>query len=66
MPQVNNIESPAMPLDATSASVFTYTWTNYILSARDAMTRDQNIVSIKYEDVMSKPRKRIKQIFESL
>ena len=50
--------------DATTSHVFTYSWANQILIARDAMSRDQYIVSVKYEDILSQSTKVVKQLFE--
>ena len=34
----------------------TYTWTNSIVIARDAMSRDHNIYPIEYDDILAKLR----------
>ena len=43
-----------------------YNWANQILIARDAMSRDRHILPVKYEDLISRPRETVGQIFDSL
>ena len=49
-----------------TVEMFTYMWANYMLVARDAMSRDTRILPVKYEDLMSEKNKTCKMIFENL
>ena len=56
--------TPELPVDATTACIFAYSWANQILIARDAISRDRNILPIKYEDLQSQPTKTVQRLFE--
>ena len=59
-------DSPEIPQDSTTTCVFAYMWAYFILFARDAMSRDRGILSVKYEDILARPREAVRQIFEHL
>ena len=58
--------------DATTAKVFnsvtmfTYMWANYMLIARDAIEHDNNIIQIKYEDLVKEKVDTCTMIFKKL
>ena len=41
-----------------------YMWIKYILIGRDALSRDQNILAVKYEDLVSNKFETCRMIFE--
>ena len=49
-----------------ATEMFTDMWANYILVARDAISRDGSILPIKYEDLVSEKDEICKMIFEKL
>ena len=53
-----------LPLDASTACVFAYSWANQILNARDAMSHDQSIFPVKYEDLLSHSTNVVQHLFE--
>ena len=59
-------DAPEIPPDSTTACVMTYIWVNQILIVRDVMARNQSILPVKYEDIVSRPKETVKQIFERL
>ena len=59
-------DAPELPKDSTTACVMCYSWANQILIACDAMSRDKHILSVKYEDIISRPKETVGQIFDSL
>ena len=58
-----NIQPPA---DADTSCVLTYMWSYCILVARDAIARNPNILSVKYENIVAKPKEVLKKLFEKL
>ena len=57
-------DTSCLRMDATTACVFTYSWANQILIARDVMSRDRSILSVKYEDILSQSTKVVNKLFE--
>ena len=55
-----------IPSDANTACMFAYMWSYFILVARDAMSRDPNILPVKYEDIIAGPKEAVRQLFDSL
>ena len=55
-----------IPSDANTACMFAYMWSYFILVARDAMSRDPNILPVKYEDIIAGPKEVVRQLFDSL
>ena len=55
-----------IPEDTNTACMLAYMWSYYILIAREAMSCDPNILSVKYEDILSRPRETLRQIFQGL
>ena len=49
-----------------SVGLFTYMWAIYMLVAHDAMSKDHNILSVKYEDLVSDKVETCRHIFEKL
>ena len=47
-----------------SITMFTYMWANYMIIARDAMARDDNILPVKYEDLVTEKLETCKRIFK--
>ena len=39
-------------------------WTNQVRLARDVISRNPNILSVKYEDILSRSRETLRHIFE--
>ena len=54
------------PGDVNTACMFAYMWSYFILIARDAMSCDPNILSVKYENIIARPKEAVRQLFESL
>ena len=54
-----------LPMNSNTVCVYTYMWANQIQFARDAMARDPNILSVKYESTRSEPTRCVEQLFES-
>ena len=42
-----------LPKDATKSCVFAYSWANQILIPCDAMSLDQSMLPVQYEDLLS-------------
>ena len=59
-------ESRHVPINMNTVSIFTYVLANYFMFARDAMSCDKAIVSIKYEDIVSETVRTCKLIFERM
>ena len=59
-------ESRAVPLKTNTVGMLTYMLANYLLLARDAMSRDKTIMPIKYEDIVSEPLRTCEFIFERM
>lgn len=57
-------ESVVVPLSANTVGVFTHMWANFILLARDAMSHDEKILPIKFEEILAEPLKTCKLVFE--
>ena len=55
-----------IPDDANTAGMFAYMWSYFILIARDAMSRDQNILPVKYEDIIARPKEVVRQLFDRI
>ena len=53
-----------VPHDVSSVGVVCCGWFNQVLLARDAISRDPNILSVKYEDILSRSRMTLRYIFE--
>ena len=53
-----------VPEDVSTACVTCCGWVNQILLARDALSRDPNIISVRYEDILSRPNETLRHIFE--
>ena len=49
-----------------SVGLFTYMWANYMFVAQDAMSKDKNILAVKYEDLVSEKVVTCRHIFEKL
>lgn len=49
-----------------SVGLFTYMWANYMLVALDAMSQDENILTVKYEDLVSAKSETCSLIFRNL
>ena len=57
--------SPEVMLNVNTIGVLTYLWAEQIKVAQDAISRDQNILSVRYEDIVSRPTETIRMIFEN-
>ena len=55
-----------LPKDPTTACIIVYNWGNQIHIAYDAMSRDQHILPVKYEDIIAKPNEIVGKIFNDL
>ena len=55
-----------MPLELTTICIIATFWANQMLFVRKYLALDQTILLIKYEDIKSRPKKSIEQIFERL
>ena len=55
-----------IPPDANTACLYAYMWIYLIFIARDAMSRDPNILPVKYEDIIARPKEAVTQLFDSL
>ena len=53
-----------VPHNVSAAGVLCYGMANYILLARDAISKDPKILPIKYEDILSLPRETLSNIFD--
>ena len=62
-PTTLNIKNNAY---SNTVEMLAYMWVNYIFVARDAMSRDQTILPVKYEDLVAEKAKTCKVIFEKL
>ena len=49
-----------------SVTMFTYMWANYMLIARDAIEHDNNILPVKYEDLIKEKVDTCTKIFQTL
>ena len=49
-----------------SITMFTYMWANYMLIAREAIARDDNILTVKYEDLINEKLENCTSIFKKL
>ena len=56
---------PEIPLTNTYEQIV-HMWANFMVLARDALSRDPNILPLRYEDIVSNPRETIKKIFQTL
>ena len=52
--------------DANTACVFTYLWAYSMLIARDAIARNPTILSVKYENIVARPKQVLKELFIKL
>ena len=57
---------PDVPADANTACVFAFLWSQAMIIARDAISRDPNIIPVKYEDIIARPQEAVKQLFDNL
>ena len=55
-----------IPDDANTACMFAYMWSYFILIARDAMSRDPKLLTVKYDDIIERPKETVKQLFNIL
>ena len=55
-----------VPYDTNTARVFAYMWSYIILIARESMSRDPNILPVKYDDIIATPKEAVLQLFTSL
>ena len=58
--------SPDMPLELTTVCILATWWANQMLFVRKTLALGQTILLIKYEDIKSRPKESIEQIFERL
>ena len=56
---------PDVPLERTFEQQV-HIWANFVILGRHAISRDPNIIPLKYEDVISNPNKTIQTIFQTL
>ena len=54
-----------VPLNVNPIGILTYLWAEQIKVAQDAISRNQNILPVRYEDIVSKPVETIRLIFEN-
>ena len=54
-----------VPLNVNTIGILTYLWAEQIKVAKDAITLNQNILPVRYEDIVSKPMETIRLIFEN-
>ena len=57
--------SQEVMLNVNTIGVLTYLWAEQIKVAQDAISRDQNILPVRYEDIVSRPTETIRVIFEN-
>ena len=62
----NRKDASFMPLEITTACMIATFWTNQIRFAREKMALEQIIISLKYEDILSRPKESITQFFKRL
>ena len=55
-----------VPPNTSTACIFTCNWVNQLLIARETMSRDTSILSVRYEDISTRPTKEVAQIFDRL
>ena len=55
-----------VPQNKTTACIFTWNWANQVLIAREAMTRDKSILSVRYEDILTRTMDEVERIFSRL
>ena len=58
--------SPDMPLERTTVCILAIWWANQMLFVRKTLALGQTILLIKYEDIKSRPKESIEQIFDRL
>ena len=63
-PELNNIQE--IPADANTACLLACKWASFILTARDVIAHDPNILPVKYEDILARPQGAVRQLFDSL
>ena len=54
-----------VPMNENATGILTYLWAEQILVARDAISRDKHILTVRYEDIVSSPMETIRKIFAS-
>ena len=54
-----------VPRHLNTACVFVRMWVSHVTIARNAMSRDDSILTVKYEEIMGKPEDAIRNIFDS-
>ena len=54
-----------VPLNENAIGILTYLWAEQILVARDAISRDKHVLTVRYEDIVASPMDTIRKIFES-
>ena len=59
-------DEPYMPLEIPSTSMIATAWANQVLYAREKMTLNQIIFSLKYEEIVSRPKESITYMFDRL
>ena len=56
---------PDVPYDVPTVCVMSYAWASQMNYVRDAKSQGHNILPVKYEDIISRPREMVEQIFEA-
>ena len=59
-------EFQEVPADANPACLIAYLWSHSMLIARDAISRDPNIVPVKFEEIVARPKETLRQLFYSI
>ena len=60
-------DSPDIPIkNVNTVSIMTHMWANFMLIARDAMSRDRRILPIKFETLSSAPKETCRRIFDAV
>ena len=56
--------TPEVPLNVNSIGILSYLWAEQIKIARDSLSRDPDILPIRYEDIVSRQTETISILFE--
>ena len=60
-------DSPDIPMkNVNTVGIMTHMWANFMLIARDAMSRDRRILPIKFEILSSAPKETCRRIFDAV
>ena len=62
----NRKDAQGMPVEIKTICMAATSWASHILYARERMVLEQITFSLKYEDILSRPKEVIMQIFERL